>query len=173
MGEAEFESKAKEIDRHDEKLLQGLQEAPVYKKQGEVRAQIAAGGEEVVTTLADGSVETKNKAEQGDAIITNPGGEQYVIKADKFVKRYEAKAGEEGVYSAKGYCRAIDNPYGEPITMMASWGEMQNGQIDCKIADTYDLETQQVGGEPYIIGRAEFNDTYKPADKVPSQPSNT
>lgn len=151
-----------EVDRHDEKILTGLETAPVYRKQGEVKAVIAQGGEIVITKLADGSTETKNTAKTGDAIITNPGGEQYIIDEVKFNKRYEAKPGEEGVYLAKGHCKAISNPWGQPITMMASWGEMQNGQADCKIADTFDIQTQAFGGEPYIIGLKEFNQTYKP-----------
>lgn len=152
-----------EVDRHDPKIMDALAEAPIYRKQGEVRATIAQGGEVVVTKLADGTNETTNTANPGDAIITNPGGEQYIIPGDKFAKRYEPKAGAEGVFSARGYCRAIDNPFGSPITMMASWGEMQNGQTDCKIADTYDGATGALGGEPYIIGRAEFEQTYAPA----------
>lgn len=48
--------------------------------------------------------------------------------------------------------------------MMASWGEMQNGQADCMIADTFDPETEILGGDPYIIGLAEFNTTYKLAE---------
>jgi len=149
------------VDRHDQIIMEGLAKAPVYKKQGEVRAVIAQGGEVVITKLADGTTETRNTANPGDAIITNPGGEQYIIDAKKFGKRYEPKEGEEGVYSAKGYCRAIDNPWGQAITMKASWGEMQNGQRDCKIADAYDLEADKLGGEPYIIGWVEFGQTYK------------
>ncbi len=113
--------------------------------------------------MADGTSETRNTAKIGDAIITNPGGEQYIIDSTKFARRYEAKEGEEGTFKARGYCKAIDNPYQAPITMMASWGEMQNGQADCKIADTFDSSTQELGGEPYIIGLAEFNQTYKEA----------
>lgn len=167
------------VDRHDPRIMKGLVDAPIYKKQGEVRAIIAQGGEVVVTRLADGSTETRNTANPGDAIITNPGGEQYIIDAAKFGKRYEPKLGEdgkpdEGVFSAKGYCKAIDNLWGQPITMMASWGEMQNGAKDAKIADTYDIDTLTLGGEPYIIGCAEFVQTYKPADitpvSVPAQP---
>jgi hypothetical protein len=161
------------VDRHDPLITGGLDRAPIYKKQGEIRAVIAQGGEEIITKLANGSTETKNTANPGDAIITNPGGEQYVIGADKFRKRYTQKVGDdgevvEGVFSARGYCRAIDNPWERPITMLASWGEMQNGQADCKIADTFDPETGVVGGEPYIIGNTEFAQTYKLADEISS-----
>jgi len=153
-----------EISRHDERILKGLEVALLYKKQGEVRVQIAKGGEEVITMLAEGTTETKNVARPGDAIITNPGGEQYIIDAVKFNKRYEPKMGADGVYVAKGYCRAINNPFGAPITMMASWGEMQNGAVDCKLADTFDPETGKLGGQPYIIGFKEFSQTYKPVE---------
>lgn len=54
-GLQESESSPKEVDRHDEKITKGIESAPVYKKQGEVRAQIAKGGEFVVTKLADGT----------------------------------------------------------------------------------------------------------------------
>lgn len=161
------------VDRHDPVIMQGLVDAPIYRKQGEVRATIAQGGETVVTKLADGTTETNNTAKPGDAIITNPGGEQYIIDAVKFGKRYEPKLGEDGtvqdgVFAAKGYCKAIDNPFGSPITMMASWGEMQNGQRDAKVADTYDIDTKALGGEPYIIGRVEFNQTYRPVVAKPA-----
>jgi hypothetical protein len=162
-----------EVNRHDSKIMEGIENAPIYKKQGEVKAAIAQGGEVVETKLADGTVETRNTANPGDAIITNPGGEQYIIDAVKFGKRYEPKMAEdgkvqEGVFAARGYCKAIDNPFGSPITMMASWGEMQNGGRDAKIADTYDFETRTLGGEPYIIGRSEFVQTYKPVDTKPT-----
>lgn len=162
----------KTVDRHDPKIMEGLEEAPIYKKQGEVKATFAQGGEVVVTKLADGTEETRNTAKQGDAIITNPGGEQYIIGAEKFGNRYEPKVGEDGnpvpgVFSAKGYCRAIDNPFGNPITMMASWGEMQNGARDVKIADVYDKDSNMIDGEPYIIGKEEFLKTYKVVNEKP------
>ena len=157
------------IDRHDPLIINGLKEAQIYRKQGQVNALIAQGGETITTKLADGTVETKNTAKPGDAIVTNPGGEQYIIGAEKFIKRYEPKEGEEGVFVAKGYCKAIDNPWEQPVTMMASWGEMQNGQPDCKMADTYDPVENSLGGEPYIIGLSEFNQTYKPVESKSDQ----
>ncbi len=155
------ESSIIEVERHAPEIQEGLEDAPIYRKQGEVRAEIAKGGEEIVTVLSDGTTETRNVAQPGDAIITNPGGERYIIAGTKFTKRYEAKEGEEGVYIAKGHCKAITNPWGSPITMLASWGEMQNGSSDCMIADTYEPTTGEMGGEPYIIGKAEFDSTYR------------
>src|SRR4030043_1378065 len=151
----------KEVNRHDPIIMEGLKSAPIFRKQGEVLAIIASGGEEILTKLTDGMIETKNTASKGDAIITNPGGEQYIIKREKLEQRYERKKGQKNIYIPKGHCKAIDNPFGISITILASWGEMQNGMADCKIADIYDSQTKKLDGEPYIIARKEFEQTYK------------
>lgn len=156
----ELASHSIEINRHDKQITDALAKAPIYKKQGEVRVVFAKGGERVITVLAGGLEETVNTANPGDVIITNPTGEQYIIDQTKFLKRYEPKAGASDIYVAKGYCRAIDNPEGAPIQMMASWGEMQFGDTYCKIADTFDPITGEFGGQPYIIDRTSFEQTY-------------
>lgn len=152
------------VERKDPKILEALNEAPIYKKFTEIKAVVAQGGEVVETKLKDGTVETTNTANPGDGIVTNPGGEQYIVPAEKFGKRYEPKEGEDGVFVAKGHIRAIPNPWGTKITMMASWGEMQNGDENCMIADVYDPITGKSDGEPYIIGIHEFYETYKKAE---------
>jgi hypothetical protein len=153
----------KEVDRHDPQIIEALKNAPVYKKKGKVQIEVAQGGEVVKTILADGSEETVNTAKEGQHIVTNPGGERYIIDADLSSKRYSPTE-EPGVYEAKGYCVAIDNPYNQPIEMMASWGEMQRGANDCKLADTYNPDTGERGGEPYIIQREAFENTYSMTD---------
>lgn len=154
----------KEVDRHGEEITKALDSyGQIYKKQGEVQARQATKEEEVVTIMksSTGEVETKNKAMPGDWIVTNPGGEEYVLKPEKFAARYEPKEGADGVFAAKGYCVAVKNPFESAITMKASWGEMQNGAADCMIADTYEYQTGKRGGEPYIIAKKEFDQTYK------------
>lgn len=152
----------KEVDRHGKEITEALDTyGQIYKKQGEVSARQVTEETPVTTTLADGTQETTNKAMPGDWIVTNPGGEQYVLKPEKFTSRYEAKEGSDGVYNAKGYCVAVKNPFKSPITMQASWGEMQNGAADCMVADTYEYATGKRGGEPYIIARKEFEQTYQ------------
>ncbi len=151
----------KAVDRHDPIITEGIERAPIYKKKGEVSAQVALGGETIETILADGTKETTNTAESGDFIITNPGGERYIVKPDKFNKRYAPKEGVDGVYVAKGYCKAIPNPFGEDIKIIASWGEVQVGDEECMLADTYYPETNTLGGEPYIIARNAFEKTYE------------
>lgn len=116
-------------------------------------------GELVITRLDTGKLETPNIAVSGDVIVRNPGGEEYVLKQEKFVARYEP-TNTEGVYRAKGFSRIIKNPFGKPIQMMASWGQMQTGDADCMIADVCDAQGNNMEGEPYIIQSKAFEDTF-------------
>jgi len=155
-----------EVDLSTEEYTKMLAEAPIFAKKGKVEARQAAEQEEVSTVLADGTVETVNVAEPGDIIVTNPGGEKYILKPDKFNKRYQA-TDVEGVYLAKGMARAINNPTGQPIQIMAPWGEVQNGGADCMVATVYDAaKPDEIGSDRYIIGGQEFADTYAPVDEV-------
>ncbi|HTB48745.1 MAG TPA: PGDYG domain-containing protein [Verrucomicrobiae bacterium] len=114
-----------------------------------------------------GLKETVNTAEEGDLIVTNPGGEEYVLKSDNFGKRYEATE-EEGIFRAKGMARAFQNPTGGDIKIMAPWGEEQFGNAACMIATVYDPEQLNViGPDRYIIGHEEFLATYAPVEQAP------
>jgi hypothetical protein len=54
------------------------------------------------------------------------------------------------------------NPLERAIQFWASWGEVQTGAANCMIADVFDPATKKRAGRPYIIGRAEFEETYSP-----------
>jgi hypothetical protein len=150
----------RKIDRKAPEILVALATAPVFKKQGQVIARLAIAGESLTTTLASGKKETENKANEGDWIVTNPSGEEYIISGAKFTARYEPTS-TGGVYAAKGSCRAIVNPFGEPIEIMASWGSPQTGGDDCMIADVCDADGSNLSGEPYLIDASAFAETYK------------
>lgn len=159
-----------ELDLSTDEWTQRLTEAPVYAKKSLVQIRKASPGEVVTTTLADGTVETSNTAGENDVVITNPGGEQYIIDADKAEKRYEPTT-EDGVYRAKGMARALTNPTGAPIEITAPWGEKQFGDADCLIATVFDpAQPDVVSSDRYIIGANEFQDTYGPADEVLDAP---
>ncbi|MEO5950690.1 MAG: PGDYG domain-containing protein [Candidatus Saccharimonadales bacterium] len=154
------------LDLSTEEYTAKLAEAPVFAKKAEVHAVVAVGGEKIETVLANGIVETVNIANSGDAIITNPGGEQYIIPAETFTKRYEATT-EEGVFRAKGMARALKNDTGAPIEITAPWGESQFGDENCLIATVFDPDSpDQIGSDRYIIGADEFADTYGPIEEV-------
>lgn len=153
-----------QIDRKAPEIMGAIATAPVYKKQGKVKARPAKPGESIITILHDGSNETTNMAKEGDWIVTNPSGERYIISREKFLSRYEPDPHSfqgDGSYVAKGSCRAIVNPFGKPIEIMASWGQPQTGGTDCMIADTCDQDGSNLGGEPYLIDAAAFAETYK------------
>lgn len=148
------------IDRKHPHILAALAAASVFNKQGTVLARKAVTGEKVATVLGSGAKETDNTAQMGDWIVTNPSGEQYIISDQKFTSRYEP-TDKEGEYKAKGSCRAIKNPFREPIEIMASWGSPQTGDENCMIADTCDPDGSNMGGEPYLIDSIAFAETYK------------
>lgn len=154
------------IDRKSPEILAALREAPMYKKTGTVRARPAIPGEEVITILKDGRTETPNAAKDGDWIITNPKGERYINSGEKFFLRYDPGE-EEGVYIAKGYIRAIRNPFGKPIEIMAQWGKPQYGNAECMIGDICD-EQGVLDEEPYILDQSGFEE-YVPVETTPPQ----
>ena len=163
----------KVVDLSTEEYTQKLKEAPVYAKFGTVEAKIADKQEVVETKLTDGTVETTNTAEVGDAIITNPGGERYVVRADKFAKKYEA-TDQEGVYRATGISRAIENPEGVDIQITAPWGETQIGKADCLVMTMFDpANPDEISQDRYIIAHDEFLETYKPYEEVFGKPAPT
>ena len=101
-----------EIDRHSPEITKLLETQGVrYRKLGEIHAERVAVTTPVVTTLTDGTVETKNRAQPGDYIVTAPAGERYVVKPETFLARYVPKPGEPNVYTALGQIIAAENPY--------------------------------------------------------------
>ena len=155
-----------QIDLSTDDYTLKLAEAPVFAKKAEVSAVVAAAGQEVRTVLANGTEETVNITEEGDVIVTNPGGEQYILKPENFAKRYESTT-EDGVYRAKGMARAFKNDTGAPIEIMAPWGEPQFGDENCMIATVFDPDNpNDIGSDRYIIGADEFAETYGPIEEV-------
>lgn len=133
-----------EVDRHNPKIMRSLRRAPRYRKVGKVQITIARGQEQITTRFTDGRLETTDIAKRGDGIVTNPGGEQYIIDPTEMTVTYSLKRGqrkpqpgETRTYVDKGQIRSRRNPYKRKITMMASWGYMQNGGADAMLADTY------------------------------------
>lgn len=160
-----------ELDLSTDEWTERLGNAPVYAKKGIVQARRANPGERVTTTLADGTEETVNTAGEDEVVITNSSGEQYIIGTEKFGKRYEATE-EEGVFRAKGMARAVQNPTGTDIQIMAPWGEPQYGGPDAIVATVYDPEQpDQVSSDRYIIGADEFKSTYAPYEEVYGNPA--
>lgn len=146
------------IERKSPDIMEALKTAPIFKKDALVQVRRAVLGEKISTTLTHGEVETINTAGSEDIIVTNSSGEEYILPLGQLTERYEA-TDTLGTYRATGYCRAIPNPYGTPIEIMASWGTVQNGDRSCFIADTCDANGN-LTGEPYLIEHNVFMETY-------------
>lgn len=125
-----------------------------YEKFARVQAVQAQGGERIETILANGTKETTNIANSGDWIVTNPGGETYIVPAAKFPKKYEAcpELGENWYKPAGGIQKFIE--LAEDTKFVCSWGEEQfiakGGFINVSNLD-----------DIYGIARDEFFNTYK------------
>lgn len=123
-----------------------------YQKVGVVKARPAKVGERIDTVI-DGKLETTNKANVGDYVVTGPKGEEYIISWDKFKKRY-VKTSNPGEYKAIGTCWAFKLK--QPIAFTASWGELMTGQPGDFIAST-----DSKGSDPYRIEHDIFLKTYR------------
>lgn len=128
--------------------------APVYEKSVIVHAFLITEPREVVTIVGDGFIETTVTAQPGQYLIRNPGGEEYILKADNFASRYTHESGD--LYRAKGRIKAFRNPTGEAVEIMAPWGKPQFGDAQCFFA----LALDGNGTDRYIIEDQAFGDTY-------------
>lgn len=166
------------VDLSTEEYTEKFAAAPLFAKKAIVKIRPATPGEKLETKLADGTVETVNTAGENQVVVTNPGGEEYIIDAEKAQGRYE-ETEEPGVFRAKGMARILDNPTGGDVSVTAPWGEEQIGAADCKFASLYDpTQPEVISADRYIIGAAEFAETYGTAEEVlglqaPTLPANT
>lgn len=134
-----------------------LQPASSYVKFARIQALRAQGGEEITTVLADGTEETVNVANAGDFIVTNPGGEQYIVPGEKFTKKYEpdTELGTGWFKPAGGAQTFVKINHNMKIA--APWGEVQ---VLKKGAYLNVTDPDNI----YGVAESEFHDTYKLAE---------
>ena len=125
-----------------------------YAKTARISARPGIPGEKITTTLANGHQETSNVVQDGDMIATNPGGEQYVIKAETFKKKYEIDPDNPKVFRPKGGAQQFLQ-LSEDIDFVAPWGE----DMHMKSGDFINV-TDREKGDIYGIAKKEFFDTY-------------
>ena len=128
-----------------------------YAKFARITARPGIVGEEIVTNTSEG-IETKNTIEEeGDMVVTNPDGEEYIIKSAIFTKRYEATE-VPGVYKPKGGPQQFIQ-IEEPISFIAPWGQEMNIAADgyLNVTNPDDL---------YGIQPQEFAETYALCDEA-------
>jgi len=150
----------RKVDIQSDAVTYLLGISPLFEKTVVVEAREVFIEEEVKTIVGDGFLETTNIAKPGDFIVTNPTGEQYILGAKKFASRYE-KTSVAGFYKARGRIRAVLNPYGTDIEILAPWGEPQFGDAQCLLATSVDDLDTPIGTDRYIIEAAAFVATYR------------
>jgi hypothetical protein len=126
-----------------------------YKKSGIFSYRLVETEEDVKTTL-NGKEEVSNTAKPGDYILTGLAGEQYVVKAETFVKRYDIV--DEKTAKAKRECWGI--PYtGETqrFEAPASWNSPEGMLIE--EGDMLVSPNKEIT-EAYRIQKDEFAKTY-------------
>jgi hypothetical protein len=127
---------------------------PYYKKCAIVTARAAMAGEEV-ETVVDELVETVNVANDGDYVVRNPGGEEYIVEKARFESRYTLIEGTEDQFLPTGVAvQAIE--LDNSVQFVAPWGETQYISEGGFLIFNVD--------EVYGIQRQEFLDTYAPSN---------
>lgn len=162
---------AGEVEFSQEEFLGRLKPALVeggkYEKYREINARKVETEEEIETITGDG-LETKNHAKPGDYIVRNTteAREMYVVKSEKFEKRYiykENLEGEWNIYTAKGEIKGVEVDtkllkelgVSEEFYFMAPWGE----KMVVKKGDYLVSPTDY--SEVYRIAKKEFFETYR------------
>lgn len=126
---------------------------PYYKKCAIVGARQAVAGEEI-ETIVDGLLETVNVANDGDYVVRNPGGEEYIVEQARFESRYTLIEGETDQFLSTGEpVQAIE--LDQNVEFVAPWGATQYILAGGFLIFNVD--------EVYGIQRQEFIDTYAPA----------
>ena len=126
-----------------------------YRKNVTVRARLATPGE-VIETRINGHLETRKKAGNDEMLISNPGGELYVVPGKTFRSKYSLlSSSEDGwqKYEAKGEIWAVQNPFGSSIEIQAPWGEPMYGDESCWLVVNAD-------GDAYLLDDTAKNETY-------------
>lgn len=149
-----------------------LEKASIYEKFTRVYAKEAVGGEKIATITKDG-VETENTAAAKDMIVKNQteAKEMYILKPDKFAKRYkrigEAKDGFKE-YQAIGEIKAIEvtsdllkeaNIPAKEFYFLAAWKEKMIVKEGDYLVSPLDYS------EVYRIAKKEFFETYRLKEK--------
>lgn len=149
-----------------------LEKAPTYEKFTLVYAKEAVGGERIATITKDG-VETENTAVAKDMLVKNQteAKEMYILKPDKFSKRYkqigEAKDGFKE-YQAVGEIKAIEvtpdllkeaKVTAQEFYFIAAWGEKMVVKEGDYLVSPLDYS------EVYRIAHKEFFETYRLKEK--------
>lgn len=134
-----------------------------FAKTARISAVQGVEGQKIATIMANGLKETENtvtldeKTGQPGWIVTNPGGEQYIVPDSTFQKKYEIDPQNPNLFKPKGApvnCVALS----ENVVFEAPWG----GDMNIAAGGVLVLAGEK---DIYGIQADEFAQTYGPTDK--------
>jgi hypothetical protein len=134
--------------------------APLFRKSATLKkasVEWATERTDVVTNIG-GIEETKNIAQPGDAIVTGPAGERYVVAGRKFSQLYEETPADPTRYVSKNVVRAIQ--LARDTEIVAPWGEKQRVK-----AKGYVVQSVAQPSDVYLIEEGAFAATYSPFER--------
>lgn len=143
----------------NEKIKNGEMIPAEFRKSARIKAQRGVVGEEIVTIMKNGKVETRNTVKADattgnpDWTVTNPSGERYVVDDLTFKDKYEVDPENPAQYRPKGapvICVAVS----EAVTFVAPWGSEMN-------IDAGGVLVLNKRNDIYGIQPEEFAETYK------------
>jgi hypothetical protein len=128
-----------------------------FEKFARITARKGKAGETIATVLQDGTQETKNTVKKdGDMIVTNPNGEEYIVDAETFVKKYEDDG--KGQFKPKGNPQKFIQTT-EDISFPAPWDK--NEVMNIKAGGWLNITEYGKPENVYGVAEQEFNDTYR------------
>lgn len=152
--------KIEDMKQYVEQQLDAGVKPDFYAKTARITAREGIVGEEIVTRMKDGHEETKNTVkEEGDMVVRNPNGEEYIIDAKTFAKKYEKDPSNPEQYRPKGGAQLFI-PVREDIEFKAPWGE----EMSIKSGGMLNISGRETG-DIYGIQKEEFYQTYAPSDE--------
>ena len=140
-------------------LENGIKPA-LYIKTASIKARKGIIGEKIVTIMSDGHIESQNIVKNdGDMVVTNPNGEQFLMRAKDFAERYMPIPEKPEHYYPKPLPQTMLY-LDKDIEFVAPWGEVMSIR-----AGGYLNITKLDEGYVYGIQPREFKQTYKPYNK--------
>lgn len=129
---------------------------PVLLGETVLTAPLATIGERVCKISETSQIVTMDHVTRGDMVVTNPDGEEYIVKGSKFAKIYTHIG--NGVYLPQGEVKPFVTTIAD-ICFKASWGELQFAPKGSKlcVADMNDI---------YSVTDIAFESTYERVQNV-------
>lgn len=125
--------------------------SPLYRK----KAIVQAVQVDTITSLRVEAIHTSKpelkEIMPGEWIVETEDG-KHSVSDDKFVTRYEET---EGGFRGKGIFRAFQNPLGQKISVVTSWGGIEQGTELCFLIAVCD-DNLEASGERHLIEYDEF-----------------